>query len=591
MGAVRGLTPQDARARALRWLERFGITGYARTPLDELSKGTCQKVAVTQALMADPLLLVLDEAWTGLDAEARAVLDEAVRERAAAGATVLFVDHDPGRLADAATAVHPVLPTAPSPYPAAPAAAGVEAAGAAVAWYGEAPGGATGLGGLVARDAEGAGPTAAAGPEEGAAAAEGAGPEEAPGRGATSVSDTGAGGAVSDTGSDVPGRPVDGVAGVDAAHEPISHAATSVERPGVGGAEGAPGSAARSGTAGDEDDPRAAAAGPGEAPGVHRADRVGGARAGASVVIEAVGEGPVPAGAGGLAATGERGVVRGVVAAERSDAVLRALLGARPPWHVTSVRTTVPSVRPVSVPPAASGAATPAGTAVRARGTGALLRYQLDLLLRSHRWLPPLIFYGAVMAIGIAGGEPLLGSLGYAAALLLPVAAWTVRVCVTNEPAAARACVAAAAGPARVQRAALAAAAVAAGVLGLAGTAVVTAVSGPHADDLHTAVPVGPAALAGAMAAAVSVLLGTAVGALTNPPLVRGGSWPILVTAIAAGAVLIVSGSPAQAAVTGLVTGSRTGTVHYPLPALLAAAAAAFAATRISAWAATRLTP
>ena len=42
---------------------------------------------------------MLDEAWTGLDQAARAELDAAVAERVAAGGTVLFVDHDPARLA------------------------------------------------------------------------------------------------------------------------------------------------------------------------------------------------------------------------------------------------------------------------------------------------------------------------------------------------------------------------------------------------------------------------------------------------------------------------------------------------------------
>src|SRR5262249_2550452 len=44
-------------------------------------------------------LLVLDEAWTGLDEAARATLDAAVAERVADGGVVLFVDHDPARLA------------------------------------------------------------------------------------------------------------------------------------------------------------------------------------------------------------------------------------------------------------------------------------------------------------------------------------------------------------------------------------------------------------------------------------------------------------------------------------------------------------
>ncbi len=44
-------------------------------------------------------MLVLDEAWTGLDVEAKAALDDAVAERLADGGSVVFVDHEPGRLA------------------------------------------------------------------------------------------------------------------------------------------------------------------------------------------------------------------------------------------------------------------------------------------------------------------------------------------------------------------------------------------------------------------------------------------------------------------------------------------------------------
>ncbi|MYX58889.1 ABC transporter, partial [Streptomyces sp. SID8382] len=61
----------------------------------------------------------------------------------------------------------------------------------------------------------------------------------------------------------------------------------------------------------------------------------------------------------------------------------------------------------------------------------ALLRYQAALLVRSHRWLPPLLLYGAFLGIGVQTGQPILDSLGYAAAALLPVAAWLVRVGVT----------------------------------------------------------------------------------------------------------------------------------------------------------------
>ncbi|MFE7611821.1 ATP-binding cassette domain-containing protein [Streptomyces celluloflavus] len=104
LGRVHGLRGPEAARRATEWLARFGAAGHAGTPLAKLSKGTSQKVAVAQALLAEPRLLVLDEAWTGLDPAAREVLDRAVAERIADGGTVVFVDHDPRRLAGLADA-------------------------------------------------------------------------------------------------------------------------------------------------------------------------------------------------------------------------------------------------------------------------------------------------------------------------------------------------------------------------------------------------------------------------------------------------------------------------------------------------------
>lgn len=106
LGRVHGLGRREAATGATEWLERLGAVAHARTPLGELSKGTSQKVAVAQALLAGPELLVLDEAWTGLDTAARDQLDLAVAERVTAGASVVYVDHDPRRLAGA---VHTVL--------------------------------------------------------------------------------------------------------------------------------------------------------------------------------------------------------------------------------------------------------------------------------------------------------------------------------------------------------------------------------------------------------------------------------------------------------------------------------------------------
>jgi ABC-type Mn2+/Zn2+ transport system ATPase subunit len=99
LARVHGLRGEAGRRRVAHWLDRLGAAGYADQSLGSMSKGMCQKMAVAQALLPSPGLLVLDEAWTGLDQAARGELDIAVTERVAAGGTVLFVDHDPARLA------------------------------------------------------------------------------------------------------------------------------------------------------------------------------------------------------------------------------------------------------------------------------------------------------------------------------------------------------------------------------------------------------------------------------------------------------------------------------------------------------------
>jgi len=99
LARVHGLRGPGAARAVDEWLDRLGAAGYAGQPLRALSKGMCQKVAIAQALLARPGLLVLDEAWTGLDQAARGELDAAVAERLADGGAVMFVDHEQARLA------------------------------------------------------------------------------------------------------------------------------------------------------------------------------------------------------------------------------------------------------------------------------------------------------------------------------------------------------------------------------------------------------------------------------------------------------------------------------------------------------------
>lgn len=212
----------------------------------------------------------------------------------------------------------------------------------------------------------------------------------------------------------------------------------------------------------------------------------------------------------------------------------------------------------------------------------ALLRYQAALLVRSQRWLPPFILYAAFLGVGVQSGQPILDSLGYAAAALLPVAAWLVRICVSGEPPAARACVSAAVGPARAHLAGLLVALAAAAVIGTGATLVVTLISDPVSADHQIRVPRLPAGAAGLLATLACALLGTAVGALTTWPLLRSPGRAVPTMLLAALLSVVTTGSPAQAAVQGLVTGSRDGTVPLPLLPLAAAVLLTAGATAVA---------
>lgn len=208
----------------------------------------------------------------------------------------------------------------------------------------------------------------------------------------------------------------------------------------------------------------------------------------------------------------------------------------------------------------------------------ALLRYQTALLIGSHRWLPPVLLYAAHLAIGVQTGGPILDAYGYAAAGLLPVAVWLTRICVTNEPPAARHCAAAAAGPGRAHLAALLTATFAALLVGCGGAAFVALLSDPRSSDHQVAVPVPAATGAGLLTALACVLLGVAAGALCNWPVLRSPGTAIPAGLLGALLLLVLGASPANAAVSGLVTGSAHGTITMPWLPLTATALIATAA-------------
>ena len=176
----------------------------------------------------------------------------------------------------------------------------------------------------------------------------------------------------------------------------------------------------------------------------------------------------------------------------------------------------------------------------------ALVRYQTANLFRSHRWILPLIVYALLISVGGAGpgGQPISSGLDWSAAVLVPVMALLTRSMLTAEPPAARACVSAATSPIRAQLATLLTAFAAGAGLGLAG-AVYELITCGHKGPLL--VPF----LAGLGTTLVCGLVGSAVGTLFNPPLVRHAGAALLSTAGAVVVALVSSVSPANAAMHG----------------------------------------
>lgn len=93
MGRLQGLSTRVARRRGTELLDRLELVGGHRTAIRKLSKGNAQKVALAQAVLTRPRLLVLDEPWSGLDEAAHRVLTELIAEVAGSGGVVVFTDH------------------------------------------------------------------------------------------------------------------------------------------------------------------------------------------------------------------------------------------------------------------------------------------------------------------------------------------------------------------------------------------------------------------------------------------------------------------------------------------------------------------
>lgn len=92
-GELLRLDRDDLEARISVVLEEVGMDDRADRTMGTYSKGMLQRVALAQALLGDPELLILDEPMSGLDPLGRRDVRDIILGRAAAGVTVFFSSH------------------------------------------------------------------------------------------------------------------------------------------------------------------------------------------------------------------------------------------------------------------------------------------------------------------------------------------------------------------------------------------------------------------------------------------------------------------------------------------------------------------
>ena len=95
---LRGLDIKVAKKRTKMWLDRFSLSTRKRRKIEELSKGNQQKVQFVLSLIHEPMILILDEPFTGLDPINQLLIKNIIKEIQSDGKTILFSTHQMGQV-------------------------------------------------------------------------------------------------------------------------------------------------------------------------------------------------------------------------------------------------------------------------------------------------------------------------------------------------------------------------------------------------------------------------------------------------------------------------------------------------------------
>jgi ABC-2 type transport system ATP-binding protein len=94
LARLKGMTKTDAEALAREWFERLGVAEWWNRPVGKLSKGMQQKVQFIATVVHRPRLLVLDEPFSGFDADNSLMLKQQLMRLKASGTGILFSTHN-----------------------------------------------------------------------------------------------------------------------------------------------------------------------------------------------------------------------------------------------------------------------------------------------------------------------------------------------------------------------------------------------------------------------------------------------------------------------------------------------------------------
>ena len=92
-GELFDLSPERIDSASSGLIERFSLGPYLNKPIEGLSHGTRQRVAIVSALLHDPEVFVIDEPMVGLDPFHARVVKDVLKDRSAAGMTVFLSTH------------------------------------------------------------------------------------------------------------------------------------------------------------------------------------------------------------------------------------------------------------------------------------------------------------------------------------------------------------------------------------------------------------------------------------------------------------------------------------------------------------------